>query len=72
MMGDQADVNSIRLVFGRCSVRTFLPQAIQLLRSNIALFETFVEEIVSVEKAAEYYERFERNEIGKVAFDMST
>lgn len=59
------------MVFGRCSVRTFLPEAIRLLRANIDLFETFVEETVSVEKAPEYYERFERNEIGKVAFRMT-
>jgi threonine dehydrogenase-like Zn-dependent dehydrogenase len=54
---------SIRMVFGRCSVRTFLPEAIRLLKANLDLFETFVEEIVSMEKAPEYYERFERNEI---------
>jgi hypothetical protein len=58
------------MVFGRCSVRTFLPEAITLLRKNIDLFSTFVEETVSVEKAQEYYERFERNEVGKVAFRM--
>lgn len=63
--------SSIRMVFGRCSVRTFLPEAIRLLKANLDLFETFVEEIVSVEKAPEYYERFERNEIGKVAFRMT-
>jgi threonine dehydrogenase-like Zn-dependent dehydrogenase len=66
----KADI-SIRMVFGRCSVRTFLPEAIRLLKANLDLFETFVEAIVSVEDAAEYYTRFEKGDIGKVAFRMS-
>lgn len=59
---------NLKLIFGRCAVRTYTPAAMQVLKDNVDLFESFVEHEVSVDKAPEYYELFEKNKIAKTAF----
>lgn len=55
-------------MFGRCSVPTFTPPALQVLRDNQDLFADFIEHKVSIDKAPEYYKEFEQNKIGKTVF----
>jgi hypothetical protein len=43
--------HSLRLQFGRCSVRTFTPAALQILRDNQDLFSTFIEHKVDLSEA---------------------
>lgn len=42
---------SIRFQFGRCSVRTFFPLALQLLRNNVDLFSSFIEHKITFDEA---------------------
>jgi hypothetical protein len=44
---------SIRMQFGRCSVRTFYPAALQVLKDNLDVFKTFVENKISLDQAEE-------------------
>jgi threonine dehydrogenase-like Zn-dependent dehydrogenase len=59
---------NLRLQFGRCSVPTFTPAALEILRQNQSLFADFIEHEVPLEKAPEYYKEFEQNKIGKTVF----
>lgn len=59
---------SLRLQFGRCSVPTYTPPALQILRDNQELFADFIEHKVPLDKAPEYYKEFEQNKIGKTVF----
>lgn len=61
---------NIRMQFGRCSVRTFFPLAMDVLRNNLDLFKDFVQHKVRLEEAPEYYRRFEKGEIQKTVFVM--
>lgn len=61
---------NIRMQFGRCSVRTFFPAAMRVLRDNLDLFSSFVQHRVPLDDAPEYYARFEKGEIGKTVFVM--
>lgn len=62
---------NIRMQFGRCSVRTFFPLALQVLKNNLELFEKFVEHKVDLGEAEGFYERFEKGEVGKTVFSMA-
>jgi threonine dehydrogenase-like Zn-dependent dehydrogenase len=53
LSGAQLYDTNARLQFGRCSVRTFFPLALNVLRGNIALFKTFVENKVDLGEAEE-------------------
>lgn len=44
---------SIRMQFGRCSVRTFYPPALEVLRNHLDIFSSFVEHKVPLDKAVE-------------------
>lgn len=44
---------SVRLQFGRCSVRHFYPAALKVLMSNQELFMSFVEHKVNFSEAEE-------------------
>ena len=75
---------SLRLQFGRCSVRTYYASALEILRANQELFSTFIEHKVSMDQAEEvswtlhtrrialtelqYYTLFEQNKIAKTIF----
>jgi len=39
--------------FGRCSVRTFYPPALEVLRNHLDIFSSFVEHKVGIEEAEE-------------------
>lgn len=39
--------------FGRCSVRTFYPPALEILRNHLEIFSSFVEHKVGIEEAEE-------------------
>jgi len=39
--------------FGRCSVRTFYPPALEVLRNHLDIFSSFVEHEVGVDEAPE-------------------
>ena len=39
--------------FGRCSVRTFYPPALEVLRDHLDIFSSFVEHKVGIEEAEE-------------------
>ena len=39
--------------FGRCSVRTFYPPALEVLRNHLDIFSSFVEHKVPLERAEE-------------------
>ena len=39
--------------FGRCSVRTFYPPALEVLRNHLDIFSSFVEHKVPLDKAEE-------------------
>ncbi|EJT53302.1 hypothetical protein A1Q1_05265 [Trichosporon asahii var. asahii CBS 2479] len=61
---------NVRMQFGRCSVRTFFPAAMNVLKGNLDLFRSFVQFKVGINEAPEYYTRFEKGEIGKTVFVM--
>lgn len=61
---------NVRMQFGRCSVKTFFPLALGVLKSNIGLFEKFVEHKVDLGEAEKYYELFDKGKIGKTVFTM--
>lgn len=62
---------NVRMQFGRCSVRTFFPLALHVLKDNLALFEQFVEYKVDLGEAEKYYELFEKGKVGKTVFVMN-
>ncbi|TXT11080.1 hypothetical protein VHUM_01831 [Vanrija humicola] len=68
--GDQLYSKNARLQFGRCSVRTFFPHAANVLRDNLELFKSFVENKVDLDEAEKYYELFEQNKVAKTVFVM--
>ncbi|ORX34455.1 chaperonin 10-like protein [Kockovaella imperatae] len=66
--GEMLYDKNLRLQFGRCSVRTYYPYALEILRQNQELFSTFIEHKVSLDQAQEYYTLFEQNKIAKTVF----
>jgi threonine dehydrogenase-like Zn-dependent dehydrogenase len=59
---------SVRLQFGRCSVRRYFDDALKILQANRALFDGFIHKRVRFDQAAEYYEKFNSGNIGKTVF----
>jgi threonine dehydrogenase-like Zn-dependent dehydrogenase len=59
---------SLRFQFGRCSVATFFPYALQVLRDNQDLFMSFVENRISFDQTEEFYKLFEQNKVAKTVF----
>lgn len=59
---------SARFQFGRCSVRRHFDAAIAILKDKSDLFKSFVEHVVDLDEAVDFYTRFERNEVGKTVF----
>lgn len=68
--GDVLYSKNVRMQFGRCSVRTFFPLALDVLKNNIDLFAKFVEHKVGIEEAEEYYKLFNEGKINKTVFVM--
>ena len=68
---DVCPFHSVRLQFGRCSVRTMFPMALEVLRNNRELFDRFVEHSVPIDEAVRYYELFEKGRIGKTVFNLA-
>jgi threonine dehydrogenase-like Zn-dependent dehydrogenase len=68
--GDTLYSKNVRMQFGRCSVRTFFPLALDVLKNNLALFTSFVEHKVGLEDAEEYYKLFNEGKINKTVFVM--
>ncbi|WOO84330.1 putative zinc-binding alcohol dehydrogenase [Vanrija pseudolonga] len=68
---------NLRFQYGRCSVQTFIPGAIEILRTNKDLFEHFIENEIGFDEVVEVglvaggranaqsYKLFEKNKIGK-------
>lgn len=66
--------------FGRCSVQSFFPKALALLRDNQELFSSFIENYIELDEApkvserdsdlanSQYYKLFEQNKVAKTAF----
>ena len=50
---DDMDECSLRFQFGRCSVNTFFPAALEILRTDQELFSSFVENKISWDDAEE-------------------
>ncbi|CEH16346.1 alcohol dehydrogenase [Ceraceosorus bombacis] len=63
---------NIRFQFGRCSVRAIFPEALELLKKNADLFESFVENTVSIEEAPKWYELFEQQKCLKTVFTFGS
>ena len=59
---------SVRMQFGRCSVRRFFPAALKVMQANQELFSEFIQHRVRLDQAAEYYELFNAGKIGKTVF----
>jgi len=61
--------------FGRCPVRSIFPMALDLLLRRQDVFggvgekSSLVDKVVSMEKAAESYELFDKGLCGKILFD---
>lgn len=66
-MLDSADP-SVRLQFGRCSVRRYFDDALKVLKANRELFNGFIQQRVRFDQAAEYYELFNAGKVGKTVF----
>ncbi|BEJ07923.1 hypothetical protein CcaverHIS641_0500080 [Cutaneotrichosporon cavernicola] len=66
--GAQLYGKNLRLQFGRCSVKTFFPYALQVLQDNRELFKTFVEHRISFDETEEFYKLFEQNKVAKTVF----
>lgn len=53
MDGNDLYDKNVRMQFGRCSVRTFFPLALNVLKANLELFQSFVENRVEIDQAEE-------------------
>ncbi|GMK57459.1 hypothetical protein CspeluHIS016_0402930 [Cutaneotrichosporon spelunceum] len=60
----------LRFQWGQCSVPTYFPGAMEVLRDNKELFSHFIEKKIDFSEAEEYYTLFEKNKIGKTVFVM--
>ena len=71
--GRQLYAKNVAFIFGRCPVRTVFPLAADLLRKRQDVFGekglAGVERVISIDQAAEAYDKFSKGEWGKVAFD---
>ncbi|PWN98192.1 GroES-like protein [Tilletiopsis washingtonensis] len=63
---------NLRFQFGRCPVRALFPEALKLLVQNAQLFESFVQNTVSVDEAPKYYELFEKQKCLKTVFTFDS
>lgn len=59
---------SLRFQWGQCSVPTYFPGALEVLRDNKDIFAQFIEEKIDFSQAEEYYALFEKNKVGKTVF----
>ena len=62
---------SLRLQFGRCSVRRYFEPARELLQSSPETFADFIQYQAPLDDAEEWYRRFEKGEVGKTVFNIS-
>lgn len=63
------------LIFGRCPVRTMFPFALEILLKRQDVFgdvgqeTSLIDRVVSIDDAAESYDKFDKGLCGKVLFD---
>jgi len=73
--GDQLYTKNVSASFGRCPVRAIFPLAVELLVRRASVLggvgeDEMVERVVPLDQAKEAYEKFSKQEWGKVVFDV--
>ncbi|KDN39689.1 GroES-like protein [Tilletiaria anomala UBC 951] len=61
---------NLRLSFGRCPVRAVFVPALKLLQDNVDLFKNFVQHVIPIDSATEYYKLFNEGKILKTVFEF--
>lgn len=75
LTGREVYDKNVSLDFGRCPVRSMLPIAASILLKRQDIFggigekSSLIDRIVSLNKAVEMYESFDKGRVGKVLFD---
>lgn len=69
--GEDCFSKNITCHFGRCPVRSILPEAIEIMQAQEHLFDGFVDCIVGIEQAVDAYKKFDNREVNKVVFDLT-
>lgn len=69
--GEECFSKNVICQFGRCPVRSILPEAIEVMKAQEEKFEGFVDCVVGVEKAVWAYKEFDERRVNKVVFDFT-
>jgi threonine dehydrogenase-like Zn-dependent dehydrogenase len=59
---------NLRFQFGRCPVRAHFEPALKMVADHLETFKPFVQHSVSIDKAVEYYDLFDKRKIRKTVF----
>ncbi|CCG83213.1 Putative uncharacterized protein [Taphrina deformans PYCC 5710] len=68
--GEDCFSKNITCHFGRCPVRSILPEAIAIMKAEEDHFEGFVDCIVDIDDAVDAYKRFDERKVNKVVFQF--
>lgn len=69
--GEDCFSKNITCHFGRCPVRSILPEAIEIMKAEEDSFDGFVDCVVGIDQAVQAYEAFDKREVNKVVFDFT-
>ncbi|BFZ55730.1 hypothetical protein PYCC9005_002771 [Savitreella phatthalungensis] len=69
--GEDCFSKNITMIYGRCPVRSILPEAIEIMADHQKDFEGFVDRVLPIDKAVDGYEEFDKRKVQKVVFDLS-
>lgn len=69
--GDECFTKNVQCHFGRCPVRSILPEAIRIMQAEEDKFDGFVDCVVDIEQAAWAYKQFDERKVNKVVFDFT-
>ncbi|KAL0491790.1 zinc-type alcohol dehydrogenase-like protein [Acrasis kona] len=68
--GDECFTKNIVMQFGRCPVRSILPESIAVMEATQDQFKDFVDHVCTIDDAVEAYDLFEKRLVQKVVFNM--
>lgn len=69
--GEDCFLKNITCQFGRCPVRSILPEALEVMKAQEDLFEGFIDCVVNIDQAVWAYKEFDERRVNKVVFDLN-
>lgn len=69
--GEDCFSKNITCQFGRCPVRSILPEALEIMKAQEHLFEGFIDCVVDIDQAVWAYKEFDERRVNKVVFDFA-